>query len=711
MSFYDSASLAFLPSGGAGKDGKAYSIKPVPEYGNELITNGGFDTDSDWTKGTGWTISGGTANSDGSQTGNSNLYQVVYTIGKRYVTKIKVLAIDGTLKVFTGTGTATLVITEVGEYQISNTLADSSAVLYIQTTAGTTTTIDNVSVKEVVVGDGDFDFSRGSNLTATRVNSNGLIEKGRENLLLQSNQFDTTWSSVNTTETSGQAGYDGSSDAWLLTITASGAYLYQDKAVSGVQTFSFFAKEGTLARVNVVVNASINVTAQFDLANGIVLGGSQNITSSITSVGDGWYRCSVTYNQGTTSRFRLYPVNLAGGGTSGSIYIQDAQVEQGLVATEYIESGASTGKAGILEHSPRFDYSGGASCPSLLLEPSRTNLVEYSEYTGSDYWNKTGLDHTDNATISPEGVQNASLVTETIDNSQHLINIYYQNRPNVAAGSVTHSVRVKDNGIGTIILYNNGSSGGASAIFDISAGTKGAIGGSATSSDIKPLGNGWYEIYMTFTALAGNSSIAIYMRTQATYSGDGTSGIYIYGAQMEEGSYPTSYIPNHSGGSVTRGEETTSYLTLPETLTDDFTLFFDFKEINTVNGWIAFTDSSNVAVYTFYSYSGHFDVNNGSAYILESSADPNGKIALKQSGSSVKVFVNGVDKTKSGATANLTDIAKFRFASRDSRNSATLNQMLVFPEALSNTDCEILTGTSYESFAAMATALNYTTYE
>jgi len=48
MSFYDDASLVFLPSGGAGKDGKAYSIKPVPEYGTELVTNGGFDTDSDW---------------------------------------------------------------------------------------------------------------------------------------------------------------------------------------------------------------------------------------------------------------------------------------------------------------------------------------------------------------------------------------------------------------------------------------------------------------------------------------------------------------------------------------------------------------------------------------------------------------------------------------------------------------------------------------
>ena len=42
MSFFDDASLAFLPSGAAGKDGKAYSIKPVPEYGSEKVTNGDF---------------------------------------------------------------------------------------------------------------------------------------------------------------------------------------------------------------------------------------------------------------------------------------------------------------------------------------------------------------------------------------------------------------------------------------------------------------------------------------------------------------------------------------------------------------------------------------------------------------------------------------------------------------------------------------------
>ena len=79
-------------------------------------------------------------------------------------------------------------------------------------------------------GSGDFTFSRGSNLAATRVNSLGLIEKGRENLLVQSNQFNSIgWLYSGTNVTSGQNGYDGANDAWLLTkTTASFNYIYQD---------------------------------------------------------------------------------------------------------------------------------------------------------------------------------------------------------------------------------------------------------------------------------------------------------------------------------------------------------------------------------------------------------------------------------------------------------------------------------------------------
>jgi hypothetical protein len=68
-------------------------------------------------------------------------------------------------------------------------------------------------------GSGDFTFTRGSNLAATRVDENGLIEKGRENLVLQSNQFDTTWALGGATITSGQADKDGGTDAWALTST------------------------------------------------------------------------------------------------------------------------------------------------------------------------------------------------------------------------------------------------------------------------------------------------------------------------------------------------------------------------------------------------------------------------------------------------------------------------------------------------------------
>ena len=94
-------------------------------------------------------------------------------------------------------------------------------------------------------GDGDFTFSRGSNLAATRVNSEGLIEKGRENLLLQSNTFDTSWTALSgASVTGGQSGYDGSSNAWLLSKSAAGGFIYQTaNSYNGVYTISIYAKQ------------------------------------------------------------------------------------------------------------------------------------------------------------------------------------------------------------------------------------------------------------------------------------------------------------------------------------------------------------------------------------------------------------------------------------------------------------------------------------
>ena len=92
----------------------------------------------------------------------------------------------------------------------------------------------------------DFTFDRGSNLAATRVNADGLIEKGRENLLLQSNQFDTTWTNTNSSDTGGQPDKDGGNDAWLISTTGANGRMVQSISQSGVQTFSFFAKTGDI---------------------------------------------------------------------------------------------------------------------------------------------------------------------------------------------------------------------------------------------------------------------------------------------------------------------------------------------------------------------------------------------------------------------------------------------------------------------------------
>ena len=154
---------------------------------------------------------------------------------------------------------------------------------------------------------GDFTFTRGSNLAATRVASNGLIEKGRENLLLQSNQFDTTWVNYLTAETSGQSGYDGSSDAWLLTKTGANGNIYQNKSSSGVQTISVYAKKNTNSWLQIYGVGSPNVRAYYDLENGVLGGYVLNaIERKIEDVGNGWYRCSVTFNSSLNS-VRLYP--------------------------------------------------------------------------------------------------------------------------------------------------------------------------------------------------------------------------------------------------------------------------------------------------------------------------------------------------------------------------------------------------------------------
>ena len=144
----------------------------------------------------------------------------------------------------------------------------------------------------------------------------------------------------------------------------------QSKSASGVHTFSVYAKAGTYDFCRVLILSANTAFTDFDLANGTI--GTQDadtIDAKITSVGGGWYRLSVTASDSAITAVRLYAIvddnDLTG--TSGNIYIQDAQLENGLVATDYIETTTTAVSAGLLGDMPRLDYSGGAtSCPSLV---------------------------------------------------------------------------------------------------------------------------------------------------------------------------------------------------------------------------------------------------------------------------------------------------------------------------------------------------------
>jgi hypothetical protein len=555
-------------------------------------------------------------------------------------------------------------------------------------------------------GDGDFTFSRGSNLAATRVDVNGLIEKGRENLLLQSNQFDTTWTLTSSISlTSGQSGYDGSNDAWLLKRSDTSARRTQQVITpSGVQTYSVYAKAESVDWLFLFAfDGSSSYDAYFDLASGVVGTKTNLIDAKIESVGNGWYRCSITYTAAITF-VRIYPAvadgNITGGISPAGIYIQDAQLEQGLVATDYIETTTTSVSAGILEDMPRLDYSG--SCPSLLLEPSRTNLITQSEYIGS--WGTLNASVTDNATTSPEGVSNAAALVDDATNASHY----------VQSSVITHatgqdmmaSVFLKKGTRTQARLRLSGGTG--SAYFNLEDGS--VVSESGATATIEDYGNGWYRCAIFDDSAqfgTGRLQVMSAVNGNSSYIGDSTEAIYIYGAQYEHNvSYPTSYIPTYVT-SQTRSLDNVNELTGVSDLIgqSEGTLFLDFvandDDALQIIYQVRTTGSTNVGQIDFRIQSGllralgndagttQFNISAGAAV-----AGTRYKCAVRYANNDVAFYVNGVLKgSDTNASFSSSALQQISFSENTGTffPSASIKQALVFPTGLTNTELASLT--------------------
>jgi hypothetical protein len=215
-------------------------------------------------------------------------------------------------------------------------------------------------------------------------------------------------------------------------------------------------------------------------------------------------------------------------------------------------------QSGVLElmgnNVPRIDYTN--TCPELLIEGERENLLTYSEQFDNADWIKINTTITANNIISPNGLLTADKIEATLSS-----NAIYQSI--TSSGDLCLSVYAKK---GTsdyffMEIFDISPAVDYIAIFNLANGTYVGNGGfsNVDSYKIEFVGDGWYKIQIVKNVGASGSHNFIIGVAQSGNLATAVpnTNIYIWGAQLEEGFYSTSYIPTTTA-SVTRPQDTNS---------------------------------------------------------------------------------------------------------------------------------------------------------
>jgi hypothetical protein len=213
-------------------------------------------------------------------------------------------------------------------------------------------------------------------------------------------------------------------------------------------------------------------------------------------------------------------------------------------------TGTFVGSDGLIQsaaiNTPRFDHTSAGVCRGLLIEEGRTNLLQRSEEFANAYWNVIRSTITTDAATSPDGATTAEkLIADTTAASNHRVD-----RATITlALNTVHTISIFAKAAEyTGLALGVGLSATEGVRFSlVGAGTATSVLAGNTGT-IQQLSNGWYRCTCTFTsdALLAVHRVAITVGqngTTTSYTGDGTSGILIWGAQLEAGSFATSYIP------------------------------------------------------------------------------------------------------------------------------------------------------------------------
>lgn len=227
-------------------------------------------------------------------------------------------------------------------------------------------------------------------------------------------------------------------------------------------------------------------------------------------------------------------------------------------ATYYDQSGVLSTAA---IDAPRFDYDPATLAPlGLLIEEQRANLLTYSEVFSDAAWTKTNSSITANTIIAPDGALTGDkLVEDTATGSHSLVRSV--SFVSGTAYSLTFYAKASERNRVNLQFPSTAFTSALNVNFDLLNGTIISTPAAATASIVN-VGNGWYRCQASASATATITANVTVIRliqsgTNTSYTGDGVSGIFIWGAQLEVGAFPTSYIPTVAS-QVTRAADNAS---------------------------------------------------------------------------------------------------------------------------------------------------------
>jgi hypothetical protein len=473
--------------------------------------------------------------------------------------------------------------------------------------------------------DADFDFNRDS--SATRVNSQGLIETvgyfGTEKLTGFTNGTTYAFTTFTTSGNNITSAIVSSAFAGAVSnaISVTSGQIYR-------VTFDYTKNSGNDLRV--VFSSSANGAGTQISNNHLVSSsGSYSFDFTITSTTTGYLQMG-TGNSGHSLNVSISNVSVKE--IQGDRARLNYEIEGGLVNTK---------------------------C-SLLLEPQSTNSNTYSNDFTQTYWSKqNGSSVSSNQTKSPEGVVNADkLISANATSEQYLLNASIST---TSGDDITVSCFVKKLDYDYFHIRFTATGGvwvAASVWYNIDNGTLGTVESGITAK-IEDYGNGWYRCVATRTATGtGSGRVRLQLASSdntPNVVGDGTKGTFIYGAQWEVGSYCTSLIPTN-GSVQTRANETCNgagtssifessegilYAEIAALANDGSVRYLGLSDGSSGNRAVILNDSSNNNIRGIVSSGGTKYADFG---FVVSDVTTFNKVALKWKANDFQLWINGVKR-------------------------------------------------------------------